>query len=57
MANRPAQYQPSRVRAGPVLTADELNRIVDSLVRRIEGGKGIRVRAFGNRIVIEATDV
>jgi len=57
MANRPAQYQPSRVRAGTVLTADELNRIVDSLVRRIEGGKGIRVRAFGNRIVIEATDV
>lgn len=32
-----------------------MNRIVDALVRRITGGKGIRVRAFGGQLTIETT--
>jgi hypothetical protein len=39
------------------LTADQLNRIMDALVHRIEPGKGIKIRSFGNRVIIEASDV
>jgi len=56
MANLPAQPLPSHVRRGTVLTAEQLNRIVNMLVRRMEGGKGIRIRAFSGRIIIEATE-
>ncbi len=57
MANRPSAIPPSRPRPGTVLTATEMNRIVQALVRRIEGGKGIKVRAFGGRVIIETSDV
>lgn len=57
MANRPGLVPPrSGFRKGTMLNAEDLNRIVNMLVRRIEGGKGITVRTFGNRIVIEASD-
>jgi len=53
MANQPAQQMPTRFRKGQILTAADMNKILDMLIKRIEGGRGIKVRAFGGRIVIE----
>jgi hypothetical protein len=54
--SNPGQPPPSRPRAGTVLTAEEMNRIVQALISRIDGGKGIRIKNFGGRIIIESTD-
>lgn len=56
MANQPGQARPDLLRQGTILTADQMNRIMRALVRRIEGGKGIKVRSFGGRIIIESSD-
>ncbi len=56
MANQPGLPTITRFRPGQPLSAADLNRIVDGLLKRIIGGKGIRVRAFGGRIIIERTD-
>jgi len=53
VANQPGQSPPPRFRPGQPLRAEDLNRIVALLARRIVGGKGVRVRTFGNRIIIE----
>lgn len=56
MANQPGADLPATPRTGTDLTAEELNRIVDMLLRRITGGKGINVRSFGGRLIIEEID-
>ena len=56
MANNPGLVPPPRFTRGSVLTAEDMNRIVAMLVRRIEGGKGITVKSFGSRIVIESNE-
>lgn len=40
---------------GQVLRADDLNRIVRAIARRITGQDGIRVRTFGGDVVISYT--
>ncbi len=50
----PGQPEPRRFREGTSLSAEDLRRIVNMLVQRMEGGNGINVRAFGNRLIIEA---
>ena len=57
MANKTGITPPSVVKRGVPLTADEMNRIVDMLISKIEGGKGINVRTFGNTIIVEDSDV
>ena len=58
MANQPGRrvFPRGHFRRGMILTASDMNRIVNALVRRIEGGKGINVRSFNGRIIIEASD-
>ncbi len=56
MANNPASNKPAQPRKDTTLTAEELNRIVDMLLRRITGGKGISVRSFSGRLIIEESD-
>lgn len=41
-----------RFRQGEELDASDINRIVDSLIPRITGGKGVTVRSFGNRLIV-----
>ena len=53
MANQPGSNPPPRFRSGQVLRAEDLNRIVEMLARRILGGRGVRIRTFGNRIIID----
>jgi hypothetical protein len=57
MANHPGRPQPGIPQKDKPLTADQLNRIVDMLIRRIEGGKGINIRTFGGRIIIEDSEL
>lgn len=54
MSNRPGDLPPNQFRPGQSLAAADLNKIVEMLVGRISGGKGVRVRAFGTQIVIDA---
>jgi len=44
---------PNQVRKNQVITADLLNSIIDSLMNRIIGGKGVIVRRVGQNIIIE----
>ena len=44
---------PAQVRKNQVITADLLNSIIDSLMNRIIGGKGVIVRRAGQNIIIE----
>lgn len=44
---------PNQVRKNQVITADLLNNIIDSLMNRIIGGKGVIVRRVGQNIIIE----
>jgi len=55
MPLQPGQQSPPRFLPGQQLRADDLNRIVALLARRIIGGKGVTVRVFGNQIIIERT--
>ena len=57
MPNEPAQRLPRRLRKGQMLTAHDMNLIVNALLKRIEGGRGITIRTFGRRIVIETSNV
>lgn len=53
MANQPGSSLPGRFRPGQALSAEDLNRIAGMISQRIVGGKGIRVRSFGGRLVLE----
>ena len=56
MINEGAKRLPATPRKGQILTAEQINRIVDGIIRRISGGKGIKIRAMGDQIVIEESD-
>ena len=56
MANTPGNPGPQRPRPNTVLTAVQVNRIIDGLIRRIEGGRGIKVRSMNGQIIIEDAD-
>lgn len=45
----------NRFEKGQVLTAAALNRVVDMILRKVTGGPGITVRAFGSQMIIENT--
>jgi len=52
--NPAAEGIPRGFRPGTEVSAEQLNRIADMLVRRITGANGVRVRAFtGGQIIIE----
>jgi len=58
MANRPSSTPPRPVYwKGSILRAEDLQRIVDMLIKRLEGGKGISVKSFGKNLVIERNDL
>jgi hypothetical protein len=40
-------------RPGQSLKASDIESIIAQLISRISGGKGVRVRSFGNRLVVE----
>ena len=44
-------------RRGDAITSARLNELRDAILSVVTGGAGIAVRAFGNRLVIEATGV
>jgi hypothetical protein len=52
MANEPS-IKPPKFRAGGRLKASDFNRIVDLLIPRIIGGRGVNVRRIGKTIIIE----
>ena len=56
MANHPGKPTPGKPMRDKPITAGQLNRIVDMLIRRFEGGKGINIRVFGGRIIIEDSE-
>ena len=56
MPNDPGLLPPDRFREGVVLGAGDMNRILRMLLRRIVGGKGIRVRVFTDQIIIEMAE-
>ena len=51
-----SQFPRNNRRRGEILRASELNRIVDALIRRLEGGRNINIRKLNGQIIIEATD-
>lgn len=48
---------PTQVRKNQVITAQLLNNIIDAIVGRIVGGKGVTVRRMSNNIVIESKSI
>jgi len=56
MANNTGNGSVAKPRKGTILTADQVNQIIETLIRRIEGGKGINIRSFNGRILIEESD-
>ncbi len=44
-------------KSGQLLTAVQLNQVVDAIIKRIDGGPGISVTRIGNRIVIGLANV
>lgn len=47
---------PPKFLSGEVLSAAKLNEVVDSIIQKIMGGRGISIKKFGSQVIIEAKE-